>query len=179
MRNQVGNAALAELHALDLAELVLCLLVCYPVDGEAALGVVDEAEVLASLLDRDDVHQSRGEGGVRADLSIDLNEALHKDGIDLAGVESVLQAVAEKDDQRQRVAELVRTGRSLGSIGTWKMSVFEIAMSSFVAAPIARAVCRSNVPDSLSRSQCEGALRRFWCFLGPRPILAVVVRLVV
>jgi hypothetical protein len=161
VRNQVGNGALAELHTLDLAELVLCLLVCYPVDGEAALGVVDKAEVLAGLLDRDDVHQSRGESGVSADLSIDLDEALHEDGIDLAGVESVLQTVAEEDDQRQRVAELVRTGGGLGSIGTWNVSVFEVAMSSFVAAPIARAVRRSNIPDSLSKSQCEGALRRF------------------
>jgi hypothetical protein len=118
VRNQVGNAALAELHTLDLAELVLCLLICYPVDGEAALGVVDEAEVLASLLDRDNVHQSRGEGGVGADLAVNLDEALHEDGIDLACVERILQTVAEEDDQRQRVAELVRTGGCLGSIGT-------------------------------------------------------------
>jgi hypothetical protein len=123
VRNQVGNAALSELHTLDLAELVLCLLVCYPVDGEATLGVVDQAEVLAGLLDGDDVHQSRGEGGVGADLAVNLDEALHEDGIDLAGVESVLQTVAEEDDQRQRVAELVRTRGSLGSIGTWNMSV--------------------------------------------------------
>jgi hypothetical protein len=132
VRNQVGNAALAELHTLDLAELVLCLLVCYPVDGEAALGVVDETEVLAGLLDGDNVHQSRREGGVGADLAVNLDEALHEDGIDLAGVESVLQTVAEEDDQRQRVAELVRTGGSLGSIGTWRMSVLisECRMSS-------------------------------------------------
>jgi hypothetical protein len=123
VRNQVGNAALSELHTLDLAELVLCLLVCYPVDSEATLGVVDQAEVLASLLDGDDIHQSRGESGVGADLAVNLDEALHEDGIDLAGVESVLQTVAEEDDQRQRVAELVRTGGSLGSIGTWNMSV--------------------------------------------------------
>ena len=123
MRNQVGNAALSELHTLDLAELVLCLLVCYPVDGEAALGVVDEAEVLAGLLDRDDVHQPRGEGGVSADLAVDLDETLHEDRVDLACVEGILQAVAEEDDQRQRVAELVRTGGGLGSVSTWRLSV--------------------------------------------------------
>jgi hypothetical protein len=123
VRNQVGNAALAELHTLDLAELVLCLLICYPVDGEAALGVVNETEVLAGLLDGDDVHQARGEGGVGADLAVDLDKALHEDGVDLARVEGILQPVTEEDDQRQRVAELVRTGGSLGSIGTWSMSV--------------------------------------------------------
>lgn len=123
MRNQVGNSALAELDTLDLAELVLCLLVGDAVDGEAALGVVDKAEVLAGLLDRDDVHQARGEGGVGADLAVNLDEALHENGIDLARVESVLQSVAEEDDKRQRVAELVRTGGGLGGIGTWELSV--------------------------------------------------------
>lgn len=125
MRNQVGNSALAKLDALDLAELVLCLLVCYPVDGEATLGVVDQAEVLAGLLNGDDVHQSRGEGGVGADLAVNLDEALHENGVDLAGVERILQAVAEEDDEGKGVAELVRTGGGLGSIGTWKMSVLK------------------------------------------------------
>jgi hypothetical protein len=161
VRNQVGNGALAELHTLDLAELVLCLLVCYPVDGEAALGVVDEAEVLASLLDRDDVHQARGEGGVGADLAVDFDQALHEDGVNLACVEGILQTVAEEDDQRQRVAELVRTGGSLGSIGTWETSVRVSICRVFVATAIAVAARWSSVPDSLSKSQCEGALRRF------------------
>lgn len=101
VRNQVGNSALAKLDTLNLSELVLCLLVGDAVDGEAALGVVDQAEVLARLLDGDDVHQSRGEGGVGADLAVNLDEALHEDGIDLAGVEGVLQAVAQEDDQGQ------------------------------------------------------------------------------
>jgi MoaA/NifB/PqqE/SkfB family radical SAM enzyme len=155
VRNQVGNAALAELHTLDLAELVLCLLVCYPVDGEAALGVVDETEVLAGLLDGDNVHQSRGEGGVGADLAVNLDEALHEDSIDLAGVESVLQTVAEEDDQRQRVAELVRTGGSLGSIGTWKLSVLisKCRMSSLLQLRLQCAGCSY-------RTACPGASAR-------------------
>jgi hypothetical protein len=160
VRNQVGNAALAELDSLDLAELVLCLLICDAVDGEAALGVVDQAEVLASLLDGDDVHQPRGEGGVGADLAVDLDEALHEDGIDLAGVERILQPVTEEDDERQRVAKLVRTGGRLGSIGTWNMSVL-LSRCRISTLLIAVAVRVSSVPDSLSKSQCEGALRRF------------------
>jgi hypothetical protein len=168
VRNQVGNAALAELHTLDLAELVLCLLVCYPVDGEAALGVVDQAEVLASLLNGDDIHQTGGEGGVGADLAVDLDQTLHENGVDLAGVERILQAVAEEDDQRKGVAELVRTGGGLGSVGTCNMSVL------ISRCRILRRLQELRVPDSLSRSQCEGALRRFWCLTGPRAILTVV-----
>ncbi|KAL8413650.1 hypothetical protein RB594_005060 [Gaeumannomyces avenae] len=65
MRNQEWDSAAAQLDTLDLAELVLGLLGLDAVDGEAALGVVDETEVLAGLLDRDDVHEA---GGLRAYL---------------------------------------------------------------------------------------------------------------
>ena len=123
MRNQVGNSALAELNTLDLAELVLCLLICYPVDGEAALGVVDQAEVLASLLNGDNIHQSSGEGAVSADLAVDLDQTLHEDGVDLTGVERILETVAEEDDEGEGVAELVRTGRGLGGVGTCELSI--------------------------------------------------------
>jgi hypothetical protein len=120
MRNTVGNSALAELNSLDFAQLVLRLLGGYPVDGVTTLGVVDEAEVLASLINGDDVHQAGGESRVGADLAVNLDEALHEDGVDLATVEGILQAVSQEDDQRQRVAELVRTGGGFGSIGTGK-----------------------------------------------------------
>lgn len=117
MRNQEWDSATAKLHALDLAELVLGLLGLDSVDGEAALGVVDEAEVLASLLDGDDVHEASRVGHVGADLAVNLDQALHEDGLGLAVVEGILEAVADEDDQGQAVAELVRTGRGLGSVG--------------------------------------------------------------
>lgn len=128
MRNQVGNAALSKLDALDLAKLVLCLLVGDAVDSEASLGVVDQTEVLAGLLNGDDVHEAGGEGAVGADLAVDLDQALHQDGVNLAGVERIFQAVAEEDDEWQRVTELVRTGRGLGGIGTWRMLVVRSTM---------------------------------------------------
>lgn len=58
MRNQEWDSALAQLDTLDLAKLVFGLLGLDTVDGETALGVVDEAEVLASLLDGDHVHEA-------------------------------------------------------------------------------------------------------------------------
>ena len=93
MRNQEWDAALAQLHPLDLAELVLSLLASDAVDSETALGVVDEAEVLAGLLDGDNIHEASRVGGVGADLAIDLDEALHDNGLHLATVEGVLQTV--------------------------------------------------------------------------------------
>lgn len=93
MRNQEWDTALAELYALDLAKLVLGLLGGDAVHGEAALGVVDETEVLASLVDRDDVHEAGGEGDVGTDLVVDLDQTLHDDGGRLAVVERILQSV--------------------------------------------------------------------------------------
>lgn len=116
MRNQEWDTATSELDALDLSELVLGLLVLDAVDGEAALGVVDEAEVLARLLDGDDVHEAGGVGHVGADLAVDLDQALHEDGAGLAVVERILESVADEDDQGHAVAELVRTGRGAGGV---------------------------------------------------------------
>lgn len=147
MRNQEWDPALAELHLLDLAELELSLLSLDAVDGEATLGVVDETEVLAGLLDTDDVHETGRVGRVSADLAVDLDETLHQDRLGLTAVKGVLQTikedsnqfsvpillisscdgfffffffgfvpVADEDDQRQAVPELVRTRGGLGSI---------------------------------------------------------------
>ena len=121
MRDQEWDSATAKLHALDLAQLVLGLLGLDTVDGEAALGVVDEAEALAGLVDGDDVHEAGGEGHVGADLGVDLDQALHEDGLGLAVVEGILEAVADEDDQGHAVAELVRTGRGLGSVGAGQL----------------------------------------------------------
>jgi len=62
-------------------------------DSEPAFGVVDEAEVLPSFLNRDHVHEAGWVGGVGADLAIDFDEALHDDCFGLAGVEGILKTV--------------------------------------------------------------------------------------
>jgi hypothetical protein len=118
MRNQEWDTATAELDALDLAELVLGLLVLDAVDGEATLGVVDKTEVLASLLDGDNVHESGGVGDVGADLAVDLDQALVHDRLGLTVVESILQAVTDEDDQRHAVPQLVRTSRRARGVDT-------------------------------------------------------------
>ena len=110
-------------------------------DGEAALGVVDEAEVLARLLDADDVHKAGWVGWVGAHFAVDFDEALHHDGFGLAGVEGVLEAVigslsvsslllavvniavpcipiSNEHDQGHAIPQFVRTGAGLGRIGT-------------------------------------------------------------
>lgn len=121
MRDQEWDSTTAELNTLDLAELVLGLLGLDSVDGEAALGVVDETEVLAGLVDGDDVHEAGGVGHVGADLAVDLDQALHENRSGLTEVESILEAVADEHDQGHAVAELVRTGRGLGGVDTGQL----------------------------------------------------------
>ena len=121
MRDQEWDSALAKLNALDLAQLVLGLLGLNSVDGESALGVVDETEVLARLLDGDDVHEAGGVGDVGSDLAVDLDQALHEDGLGLAVVQGVLETVADEDDERKGIAGLVGTGRGLGGVDTGEL----------------------------------------------------------
>ena len=53
--DDVGDTTVADGHLTDLEELVGSLLRGDAVDGEAALDVVEETEVLAGLLDRNDI----------------------------------------------------------------------------------------------------------------------------
>jgi len=92
---QVGHGVGAGLDLPDLAELVLGLLGSDPVHGEPSLHVVDDAEVLAGLLNLDNIHKSGGELGISAGLAINLDEPLLEDSLDLLGVEGVLQTVPE------------------------------------------------------------------------------------
>lgn len=165
MRNQEWDPALAQLNALDLAELVLGLLGLNAVHGEAALGVVDETEVLASLLNGDHVHEAGGVGRVSADLAVDLDVALHEDGLRLTRVQGILEAVhqngvstrlaseievflcipvADEHDQGQAVTGLVRTRRGLRRIGS----------GHFVQEPVPRSAQALLVLDSVRIQQC-------------------------
>jgi len=90
VRDQEWDSAFAQLHSLDLAKLVFCLLSLDSMNGEATLGIVDKTEVLASLFDGDDVHEACWVGGIGSDLCINLDQALHDNGLGLAGVKRIL-----------------------------------------------------------------------------------------
>lgn len=97
VRDNVGDTTGTELHLLNLEELVGGLLGGDAVDDESALDVVEDAEVLAGLLDRDNVLETSGVGGVGADLAVNLDETLGSDGVNLTAGKGVLQSVAEED----------------------------------------------------------------------------------
>lgn len=136
MRNQEWDSPLAQLYPLDLCQLVFCFFRGNAVDCEASFGVIDEAEVLACLLDRDNIHETGRICGVGADLTIYFDKALHDDSFGFAGVESVLQTgtsrrklpyldmgysdspVTDEDNKWHAISELVRTWGWARRIGT-------------------------------------------------------------
>ncbi len=99
MRNQEWDSSFAQLNSLDLSKLVFSLCSLDSVNSEAAFGVVDKSEVLASLFDRDHVHVAGRISSVGSDFAIDFDKALHEDGFDLPAIEGILETVSNEDDQ--------------------------------------------------------------------------------
>jgi len=95
----------------DTAELVLALFRGDSVDGESALDVVDQTEVLVGSLHGDDVHESSGEVDIGSDLAVDLDQSLHEDLLDLGTGERVVQSVTKEEDEWEALTLLV------GSLG--------------------------------------------------------------
>lgn len=104
---EVRDVLLADDGGADAAQLELGFLGGDSVDDVAALGVVQEAEVLVGLLDRDDVHVASRVARVAADLAVDLDELLQDDEGHLAAGERVFEAVAEQDHHGEALTELV------------------------------------------------------------------------
>ena len=61
-------------------------------------------------------HEASGVGRVGPDLAIDLDQALHDNGGNLAASQGILEAVAEENREGERFTELVGTGRRAGSL---------------------------------------------------------------
>jgi len=90
MSNKEWNALPPKLDSLDLAQLILRLFSLDAMHSKPTLGIIDQPKVLASLVDRDDIHKSSGVGGVGADLAIDFYVTLHENSLRFSGVESIL-----------------------------------------------------------------------------------------
>jgi hypothetical protein len=86
-----------------------------PVDGEPSLDVIDESEVFSGLFDLDDIHESSGELGVGPQLSVDLDQPLLEDCLNLLGGQGVLEPIPEEQGDWHRLLHLV--GARPGSDG--------------------------------------------------------------
>ena len=88
-----SSLILFEQYLTNFAELVLGLLGGDPVYGESSLNVVDDPEVLSSLLNLDDIHEPSGELWIGSHLPINLDKTLLHNGGDLLHVQGKLQTV--------------------------------------------------------------------------------------
>jgi len=116
--DDVWDALRANGHFADLEELVGGLLRGDAMNGETSFDVVKQTEVLARLLDRDDVLETRRVGRICPDLAIDLDQTLHNNGGNLLAGQGILQPVAEENGEGEGFAELVGTWRWTGSVGS-------------------------------------------------------------
>ena len=61
------------------AQLLLGLLRCDTMNSKAALGVIDQTNILSGLVNADDIHNTSKVGYIGSDLAINLNKLLHAD----------------------------------------------------------------------------------------------------
>ena len=87
------SLSIRDTYVSNFAKLVLGLGCGNPVDSESAFSVVDDSEVLASLLDLDNVHESSWVLMVGSDPTVNLNVTVLKDVLYLLQSHGVPQTV--------------------------------------------------------------------------------------
>lgn len=110
----VWDLLVADLPLVDAAKLEFGLLWLDLVSAVPALGIIDEAELLVGLAELDDIHKTGWVLWIGADLAVDLDEPPHADSSNFTGVEGVLEAVPEENDDWEALASLVWASSWLG-----------------------------------------------------------------
>mmetsp|Transcript_31120 Transcript_31120/g.69883 ORF Transcript_31120/g.69883 Transcript_31120/m.69883 type:complete len:300 (+) Transcript_31120:123-1022(+) len=105
------NVLPGDLELLHPAKFEVNLIRLDTVEGEAALGVVQKAELVVRPLHRHNIHEARRVGRIGAHFPIHLHKLLHADGGNLLRVERILKAVAEDEHKGEALPELVGPGR--------------------------------------------------------------------
>jgi hypothetical protein len=112
MKGNVRDSFGSQLKSLDLAELILGLLRSDLLESESALGVVEQSESsIGDLIDGNHIHETSGISDVGSHFVIYFDQSLHANKSHLSPCESELESVPQKDDQRERLPQLVRTRR--------------------------------------------------------------------
>ena len=84
----------------------------------SSLNVIEDSEVLASLIDGENVHESARESNISSDSVVNLDESFSilNDFLDLGSVESVSESVSENKAEWDAFSELVGTSGWSGSL---------------------------------------------------------------
>merc|ERR1719163_1859451 len=132
-------------HLLDTAQLVGSLLLRKLVHDETAVGSVEQTEVLLRLLNLHDIHVTSRVEHVRAHLAVNLDETLHDNHLALTVGESILETVAQHDDEWKALAQLVRACGRL-----WSPAALEL-----VQHPVGWGEAALQVLDDAARHGCN------------------------
>jgi len=101
-----GEFALGE--ALHAAQFELGVVLYDTVQDKATLDIVQQAEVLAGLLNGDNVHEAGWVVHVAANLVIDLNLAIHDNHLTFSACKTVFETVAQQHQKGDALAKFVR-----------------------------------------------------------------------
>ena len=115
-------------------------------DGEASLDVVDDPEVLAGLVDLDDVHEAGGELGIGPGLPVDLDQSLLHDRLHLFHVQCILHPIPANS-----IFSFI-----LSLLETWQNSVLNILMNQILSS---KASFISLNRDRLKPKRCSSQQR--------------------
>lgn len=119
MGNDIWNLVLSKALSLNFAEFEGGFFGVNSDGLESAFDVVKNTEVLASLGDGDDVHETGGEFMVSSDTVVDLDVLVISVSADLKNfltVKSVLQSAAEKYGKWEAVSQLVWSSAWAGGV---------------------------------------------------------------
>ena len=125
VRHDEGNLLGGQLALHNLAQLELGLSLIDAVEHEASLHIIEQTEAVRAVLKGDHIylslphslqtHETSGEGRVGAHLAIDLHQTLHADHLHFVIRQSVLQTVADDEQQRQALSLFMGTAARLRS----------------------------------------------------------------
>jgi len=121
--NDVWHLILTDVLTDDLAKLEASFSILNTVGLEATLKIVQDAEVLTSLVDGDDVLEAEGELVVTAALAIDedVGFAGFADLETLLLGEGVVETLTEEAGDWDALAEFVGTGAGTGGVNTTEL----------------------------------------------------------
>ena len=109
-----GNLLGGDVNLLDATQLVLGLVLLDFMQDEPSLGIVEQTEEIAGLLEGDDVHETRGVVVVSSHLAVDLDATLHANLLAFLPGQGVLETLAQDDGDGEALALLVGSGGGLG-----------------------------------------------------------------
>merc|ERR1712111_28190 len=115
---QVRDILGSGLDLSDTAQLIFSFLVGNSVDGESTLNVIDKTEVFLSLLNLDNIHKTRGEVRVGTHFTVDLDQTLLQDSLNLLGRQGVPQPVPQEQTDRHRFPQLMGSGLGTNGVNT-------------------------------------------------------------